>query len=66
MGNPRLDESGGAKPPNLNSRIRDLEDKATNYEIFIDTWVAAVHLDDAEQREAAMVALADMWGSLGG
>ena len=54
-----------AKPANLNSRIRDLEDRVTNHEIFIDSWVKACNSEDVEQRDTAMRALADMWDSLG-
>ena len=63
MGNSEND-SGGAKPPNLNSRFRDLEDQVTNLTIFVDSWTAACKLPD-EERGTAMKALSEMWESLG-
>ena len=55
----------GEKPASFQSRFRDLENRTTNHEIFIDSWVRAVQTQDDEQRATAMLALAEMWDSLG-
>jgi len=57
--------SGGAKPPNLQSRLKGLQNMVTNHEIFIDHWVEACQDEDDDARARKMKALAEMWSSLG-
>ena len=59
------DNSGGAKPPNLHSGFRELEDSVTNLTIFVDRWAEACKMVDENDRVEAMLSLADMWDSLG-
>jgi len=57
--------SGPAKPANLNSEFRLLQDKVENLTIFVDSWTEACKLGDDGARAEAMLALAEMWESLG-
>jgi len=56
---------GPAKPDSLHSGLKDLEDRMTNFDIFIDLWMEACTVDDVDARRAAMVNIANQWNSLG-